>query len=390
MSATINSQRCVALDVLRGMTIAGMIIVNNPGSWSHVFAPLRHAPWVGCTPTDLVFPFFLFIVGAAMAFSFAKYPSGLNRKSLGKLCKRAALIFLVGLLLNAFPFYNTRPDPELSFGANYLAYLHRLRIFGVLQRIALAYLLGGFVALWLKKPGKIALGFAALLLVHWAILYFFGWGDDPYSMTTNISGPIDIAIVGESHVYKGYGLPFDPEGLLGVLSGAGTVLLGYLCGHLLHTDKEKIRSVGSLYTYGLVCLGVAIVWSNFLPICKALWTGSYVLYAGGWTIIMLAFFVYLIDVKHGEKWFFPFKALGLNPLFAFVMAGVFAKTLSRICRWHNAEGGITTASGWFYKNVCVALLGDNVWGSLLYALIYVLVFTLMAIVLYRKKIIIKL
>src|SRR5512133_1348764 len=179
------ANRYTALDVLRGMTVAGMILVNNPGSWSKVFPPLRHAAWSGCTPTDLVFPFFLFIVGAALSFAFAKYNDGLNSVSIKKLVKRSALIFLTGLALNAFPFYPTSLHHELSFGENYMAYLNSLRIFGVLQRIALCYLLGGFVALWLKKPNRIMVGMAVLMVLHWLILFFFGTGD-PFSIEGNI------------------------------------------------------------------------------------------------------------------------------------------------------------------------------------------------------------
>lgn len=393
---TSTTQRYTALDVLRGMTIAGMILVNNPGSWSKIFPPLKHAEWAGCTPTDLVFPFFLFIVGAALSFSFAKYNDELNSKSVKKLVKRSVLIFLTGLLLNAFPFYPTSPDPQLTFAENYIEYLRHIRIFGVLQRIAMCYLVGGTVALWLKKPKKIIGGMVFLLAAHWAILWFFG-GYEPYSLEGNIAGPIDVKLVGINHVYKGFGIPFDPEGVLGVLSGSVTVLLGYLIGGIIRHTNEKIETVGKLYTIGLLCLALGVILNIFIPIIKALWTPSYVFYAGGWSIIMLALFIYLIDIKGKEKIFFPFKALGLNPLFAFVMAGVFAKLLGRVIKWTTvvmqADGTVKevtmNASRWIYEHCCVALLGDNEWGSLLYALMYVAVFTAMAIFLYKKRIVIK-
>ncbi|MCL2502765.1 MAG: hypothetical protein FWE30_01320 [Bacteroidales bacterium] len=397
-----ETRRYVALDILRGMTIAGMILVNHPGTWSRIYAPLRHAAWHGCTPTDLVFPFFLFIVGVAMAFSFAKFSKGLTPSTTKKLITRGVLIFITGLLLNAFPFYPLNPNPELSWGANYLNYLNNLRIFGVLQRIAMAYMLGGFLALWLQKPKKIAWGVVAVLLLHWAILYFFG-GDDPYSKEGNISGPIDIWLVGKSHVYRGFGLPFDPEGVLGVLSGAGTVLLGYLVGGLIQRSREKIDAVGLLFTLSLVSLGLGIVWSIWLPINKPLWTGSYVLYTAGWSTMLLAFFIYLIDVVgtvgklNFEKMLYPFKALGMNPLFAFVMAGVLSR-VARIFAWQSvvtaADGSVSTVRltflSWFYRNVCVPIFGNTELGSLSYALCYVALFTGMAIFLYKKKIFIKL
>lgn len=391
------SQRYVALDVLRGMTVAGMILVNNPGSWSKIFAPLRHAEWHGCTPTDLVFPFFLFIVGAALSFSFAKYGDGIDAKSIGKLIKRSALIFLTGLLLNAFPFYPTSPDSALSFGENYLNYIGSIRIMGVLQRIALCYLLGGALALWLRKPGKIAFGMAVLMTIHIAVLVIFGSGD-PFSLEGNISGSIDVAIFGDKHVYHGFGKAFDPEGLLGVLSGSATVLLGFTIGGLIRKATNKSDAVAQLYTIGLLSLGAGVVMSIFIPINKPLWTPSYVFYAGGWSILMLALFIYFIDIKGREKLFFPFKAMGLNPLFAFVMAGVLAKTLGRVIRWtevvvtedNTIKEAVVSASSWIYRNCCVEVFGHNEFGSLMYALMYVTLFLLMAIWLYKKKIIIKL
>jgi len=391
------SQRYAALDVLRGMTVAGMILVNNPGSWSKIFAPLRHASWHGCTPTDLVFPFFLFIVGAALSFSFAKYGDGLDAKSFIKLIKRSALIFLTGLLLNAYPFYPTSPDTALSFGENYMNYLGNIRIMGVLQRIALCYLVGGALALWLKKPGKIALGMGVLMILHTAILVIYG-GVEPFSLEGNISGAIDVAVLGESHVYHGFGKAFDPEGLLGVLSGAATVLLGYTIGGIIRKSSNKSDAVAKLYTLGLLSLGAGVVMSIFIPINKPLWTPSYVFYAGGWSIVMLALFIYFIDIKGKDKIFFPFRAMGLNPLFAFVMAGVLAKTLGRVIKWTEVivtddltiKESTISASSWIYRNCCVELLGHNEFGSLMYALMYVALFLLMAIWLYRKNIIIKL
>ncbi|MBR2297840.1 MAG: DUF1624 domain-containing protein [Bacteroidales bacterium] len=405
--SSIKTNRYVALDVLRGMTVAGMILVNNPGTWGSIYPPLRHAAWAGCTPTDLVFPFFLFVVGAAMAFSFAKYSEGLNAASVKKLIKRGILIFLVGLGLNAFPFYPTSPDPELTFWGNLADYWGHVRIVGVLQRIAMCYILGGLVALWLKSTKKIIISMGVLMGLHWLILFLIGDHSAPlvngaagsFSLAGQNADVIDLAIFGESHIYKGFGIPFDPEGLLGALSGACTVLLGYLIGNKIRNTESKIDVVAQLYTIGMLCLAGGLVWSLCYPIIKALWTGSYVLYAGGWSILMLAFFIYLIDVKGKEKIFTPFKALGMNPLFAFVMAGLFAKILGRMIKWTSmitlADGSVKEKTwsvlSWFYNNVCVAIVGEsNELSSLIYALVYVAVFTAMAMFLYKKKIVIKL
>lgn len=392
-----KSPRYVALDVLRGMTVAGMILVNNPGSWGKIFPPLRHAPWDGCTPTDLVFPFFLFVVGAAMAFSFAKYQEGLNRQSLAKLAKRSILIFLVGLALNAFPFYPTSMNPDLSFSENYVNWLGRIRILGVLQRIALCYFVGGLLALWLKSPRRILWGMGTLMVLHPLLLRLFG-GPEWSTLEGNIAGPIDVAIFGDSHVYHGYGIAFDPEGLFGVISGSATVLLGYLIGSLIRSTTEKMEAVSKLYTIGLLCLAAGSVLNIWIPINKPLWSSSYVLYAGGWAIVMLAFFIYWIDIRGKEKIFTPFKALGMNPLFAFVMAGIFSKTFSRIIKWTamvpQEDGTLVektwNLSSWFYQNCCVSLFGNTEMASLMYALVYVAIFTAMAMFLYKKKIVIKL
>ncbi len=403
----IKSARYIALDVLRGMTVAGMILVNNPGSWGHIFPPLRHAAWAGCTPTDLVFPFFLFVVGAAMAFSFAKYNESLTRESVKKLLKRGFLIFIVGLGLNAFPFYPYTPDTSLGFWGNFAAHLDNLRIFGVLQRIAICYVIGGLIALWLKKPGKIIPAMAALMGLHWFVLWLTGdtsaelvnGAAGIFSLKGQGAGAVDIALIGENHVYKGFGQPFDPEGLLGALSGACTVLLGFLIGNTIRQNENKIDVVAKLYTIGLCCLGGGIIWGIVMPVIKGLWTGSYVLYTGGWSIIMLAFFIYFIDIKGKEKVFVPFRAMGMNPLFAFVMAGLFAKILGRIITWTTTvplpDGTVTekkwSVLSWFYNNICVALTGENNnVSSLIFALVYVAVFTGMAMWLYKKKIIIKL
>ncbi|MBQ0124383.1 MAG: DUF1624 domain-containing protein [Bacteroidales bacterium] len=385
-----KTQRYVALDVLRGMTVTGMILVNNPGSWGHIFPPLKHAPWIGCTPTDLVFPFFLFCVGVAMAFSFAKYGDSLNADTSRKIVKRGILIFLVGLGLNMFPFYPTSlHDETWTFGQNYVYWLQNIRIFGVLQRIAMCYIIGGFLALWLKTPKRILLGIAGVTILHWIILRVFG-GEGWSTLEGNISGKIDVALLGENHVYHGYGIPFDPEGILGALSGAGTVLLGYYIGQTIRHTENKIDAVAKLYTIAVICLALGCIWSIWLPISKPLWTGSYVLYAGGWAILCLAFFIYWIDVKGKEKPFTIFKAMGMNPLFAFVMAGVSVKLLGRVIKWKAADGSTVNCLGWFYQHCCVSIFGNNEYASLMYAICYVALFVAMAMWLYRKKIVIKL
>ena len=178
--------------------------------------------------------------------------------------------------------------------------------------------------------------------------------------------------------------------MLGAISGAGTVLLGYFIGQMIRHTDNKTEAVAKLYTTAAICLALGCVWSIWLPISKPLWTGSYVLYAGGWAILCLAFFVWFIDVKGKEKVFLPFKAMGMNPLFAFVMAGLTVKIFGRMIHWTAADGSNVTPLGWFYKHCCVSIFGNNEYASLMYAICYVALFLLMALWLYRKKIIIKL
>lgn len=186
--------RLVSLDIFRGMTIAFMIIVNTPGSWQYVYPPLQHAKWHGCTPTDLVFPVFLFIVGISSYFSMKKYGNELNGSSLLRIFRRTLTIFAVGLFLNIFPY----------FGRDYST----LRIMGVLQRIALAYGIGSIICLSVRRE-YLWIVVAFILLLYWGLLAFFG-GTDPYSLESNFATTVDTAILGQSHLYKGFGIPFDP------------------------------------------------------------------------------------------------------------------------------------------------------------------------------------
>ena len=290
------SQRLVALDVFRGLTIMLMVIVNTPGTWAHVYSPLRHSEWHGCTPTDLVFPFFLFIIGVAMWFSFRKFDHKLTSPALIKILRRTVLIFLIGLFMNAFP----------KFDFAYLRYL------GVLPRIALAYGMAAILVLVLGKKGRWILTFS-VLIAYWLILMLFG-GDDPYSLNGNIAGKIDVALFGANHVYKGFGIPFDPEGLLSTLPAMINVVLGYIVGEIIGTTANRNSVVKKLLLYGAASVLLALIWGLFFPINKPIWTSSYVLYTVGLGMILLAILIWIIDVKAHVKWAHPFLVYGMNPL----------------------------------------------------------------------------
>jgi len=374
MNAT--STRYLALDVLRGMTIAFMILVNTPGSWQYVYPPLLHADWHGCTPTDLVFPFFLFVVGVSMFFSFSKYSDGLNKQSLIKVIRRTLLIFLIGLFINSFPQWMT----DYS----------ELRIMGVLQRIALAYGLAAIIVLAFSRKGVIITG-SVILILYWALLYFTG-GADPYSLTGNIVGKIDQFIMGSDHLYHGFRhngepVPFDPEGLLSSLPAVASVLVGYLAGLLIkETEKKRVPVV--LLVGGAIFTLVGLIWGVVFPINKPLWTSSYVIYTSGLAAILFGILIFFIDIKGWKSWTSFFVVFGMNPLFIFALSGIWAKTLWMLIRFENAEGNIVSGSGWLYQEIFLPLAG-NINGSLLYAITHVIFFWVIGLILYKRKIFIK-
>jgi len=363
-------KRLFALDVLRGLTIALMIMVNTPGSWSYVYPPLLHSKWHGCTPTDLVFPFFLFIVGVSMRYSFKKYREGVTKKGLLKVLKRFSVIFLLGLFLNAFPKFE----------------FENLRFFGVLQRIAIAYAVGAILCM--KFNFKQLLIICGLILLgYWGLLYFGGSGD-VYGLATNIVGKVDLFVFGENHIYKGFGIPFDPEGLLSSMPSVATVLIGYFTGRLIDEAINVTSAVKKLAFFGIIGVIVGWFWGYLLPINKPLWTSSYVLYAGGLAMLFLAFLLWLIDIKRVNKWANPFIHFGTNPLFIFVFSGIYAKVIIYLIKSTNSEGETITGYRYLYENVFVPIAG-NMNGSLLFAISHIIVFWFLTYILYRNKIFIK-
>ncbi|MGQ1911072.1 acyltransferase family protein [Marinifilum sp. RC60d5] len=366
-----KSKRLMALDAFRGLTIAAMITVNTPGSWSHVYAPLLHSKWHGCTPTDLVFPFFLFAVGVAMFFSFGKFNHQLNAEAGKKILKRTLIIFGIGLLLNAFPFVHIK--------------MENLRIMGVLQRIALAYGIGSLLCLVLNKARLLYVS-AAILFSYWGLLYFLG-GDHPYSLEGNPTIAFDTMILGASHMYKGFGITFDPEGLFSTLPAIVTVILGYLTGALISKTEQK-RIVPTLLVFGVLGFVLGLVWNIWFPINKPLWTSSYVLYAAGLAQLVMAVMIYLIDILNYKKWAHPFLVFGMNPLFIFVLSVVWVKVIIYLVHFTDKSGGILNGYAWLYKNAFASWAGP-LNGSLLFALSHIIVYWLIVLYLYKRKIFIK-
>ena len=371
MQTPTNSQRYLALDVLRGMTVALMILVNNPGSWSHIYAPLEHAAWQGCTPTDLVFPFFLFVVGASMFFSFSKYGNRLNKDSLLKIGKRSLLIFAIGLFLNSFPQWS--------------ADFPKLRIMGVLQRIALAYGLTALLVLSVRRKYLPWIG-GFILLAYWGLVVLAG-GTDPFSLQGNPAAAFDAALLGVNHLYKGFGIPFDPEGIFSTLPSIATVLLGYLAGALIK-ETPKLKVPAKLALFGILAVIIGGLWGLYFPISKPIWSSSYVLYTAGWAALLLALLIWLIDVKGFTGWTSFFVVFGVNPLFIFAFSGLWARILGRMIHVTNIDGKVINGYTWLYNNLFVPLAGE-LNGSLLFAITHVILFWVLGYVLYKKKIFIK-
>ena len=370
-----TSQRLLSLDVFRGLTIAGMILVNTPGSWSTVYSPFLHAKWHGVTPTDLVFPNFLFIVGVSVFFAFRKFDHRLTGPAVRKILVRTALIFLVGLALNWFPFY----DEPIS----------ELRIMGVLQRIALAYGLGALLALALDRRGR-WIASAVILLGYWALMYYGGRGADPFSLENNLAGIVDRAIFGESHVYGGFGMPFDPEGLVSTIPSVVTVLLGYQVGELIYHQRERITLVKEMMILGAIGVFLGLFWDLAFPINKALWTSSYVLYAAGIAAMVLAICIDFIDLRGWKGWSQPFQVFGLNPLFAYVLSMVLVKLAISVFRWENAAGETTTLYGFLFSDVFRPVFRDPYLASFAFGISFVALCWAATYLLYRRNIVIKL
>ena len=377
-----NSPRLVSLDAFRGATVAGMLLVNNPGSWSTVYPPLRHAPWHGWTPTDLIFPCFLWIMGVSLAFSFARRrEEGADRAALFRhVLRRSVIIFGVGLLLAAFPF-GLLPAHHLSLGT--------LRLPGVLQRIALCYLAAG--AIFLRTgPRGLTVWAVSLLAAYWAMLMLVpvpGYGAGVLEPTGSLPWWIDSHVLA-GHTWSGAPAPgFDPEGILSTIPAIATVLAGILVGLWLRRAVSPTTKAARLLMGGLVMLIAGAVMDVWLPINKNLWTSSYTVFMAGWAMVLLAAFYWLIEVHGWRRWAQPFVWYGMNALPLFVLAGLSARLLGLI-QWTGSDGVQISLKGWLYA-ACFQPVGSPLDASLLFAVAFVLVHLIIAWELARRKWLIK-
>lgn len=361
--------RFASLDSFRGLAIAGMILVNNPGSWDHVYAPLRHADWHGYTPTDQIFPSFLFIVGAAIPFTLAHGDGGFPY---GRLLRRVVVLFALGLILNA-------ANPVLDWAINGKAIdVDTIRVMGVLQRIALAYLLA--VALIAALPSRaLAWAVAAILLGYWAALELVpvpGHGAGALTRDGSLARYIDAAILGPARLYQGR---FDPEGLLSTLPATASVLFGYGAGRFMRHRAVASGVSGRLAVAGLACIGLGLLWQPWFPINKQLWTSSYVVYTAGWSLLLLALYYEVIEVRR-QRWLgWPLEVMGRNAITLFFASGLIARVLLR-----NHIGDGRSLYQWFYDSAFVPWAGP-LDGSLAFAVATIVIWWLVLYGLYRKR-----
>ena len=381
------NQRYYSLDVFRGATVAFMIMVNNPGSWSYAFAPLKHAKWHGCTPTDLVFPFFLFAVGNAMAFVMPRWEAAGTSAVVGKILKRTLLIFAIGIFLNWAPFVKWQDDQLVA------RTFDTLRFFGVLQRIALAYCFASLIVYFLKVRGAFAASLIILLL-YWFLCLALGTPGDPYSLEGFWGTHLDRAALGVKHLYMGEGVPFDPEGMASTLPAIVQVIFGYFAGRYIQQKGKTYEMLSNLFVAGAVLVFTGFCWDLVFPINKKIWTSSYVCYTTGLALMVLGTFIYLIEFReYRGAWSRFFVVFGKNPLFIFVLSG-FLPRVQGLLRWvdHRDETGkpvYITPFSWFYEHICKPVFSKPETGSFLYALSLIIFYWLIVYLLDRKKIYIK-
>lgn len=381
-------QRYYSLDVFRGATVALMILVNNPGSWKYIYDPLEHAPWHGCTPTDLVFPFFLFAVGNAMAFVMPRFEKAGPAAFWQKVIKRTLLIFGIGLFLHWSPFVKWSGSELVAKTWD------QIRIFGVLQRIAVSYFFASILVYYGKTRGAFYWGIV-LLLLYWMLCLFFGTPGDPYSLEGYFGTQIDIAILGTNHMYKGEGVPFDPEGIASTLPAIVQVVFGFLVGEYIQKKGKSFEMLAQLFVAGIVLTVAGFIWHEVFPINKKIWTSSYVLYTTGLAILTIGTLIYLIEFKERRgAWSKFFDVFGKNPLFIFVLSG-FLPRVTALFRWvdHiNEETGkpvYTSIFPWFYQNICKPISDNPNNGSLFYAICIIVFYWAIGYWMDKKKIYIK-
>jgi predicted acyltransferase len=380
------TKRLLSLDTFRGITILAMILVNNPGTWGAMYGPLRHADWHGWTVTDLIFPFFLFIVGVAIVYAFSgKLEKGEAKGTLTLTAlKRAGVLFLLGLIMAGYPFFQLEP----SFGLR--DNIELIRIMGVLQRIAICYFIASVIFLYFKP--RVQLYWAAgFVLFYWAVMFLVpvpghgaGLIDDKIN---NLAAFIDRAILGQN-LWVGTGRLWDPEGLLSTLPAISTTLIGVWAGHILRNkEHDEVKKTAQLMVTGSVLVIIGYVWAWHFPINKPIWSSSYAVMTGGQAMVGLALCYWFIDVKGFKKWTEPFVVYGVNAITVFFMSGIIARTLG-LFHVTMSTGDTVTVQRWIFLTFFDSWL-STINASLAYSIMWVFLWYLILLFMYRKKIIIK-
>lgn len=369
----LNPNRSLSLDVFRGITIAGMILVNNSGNGKYTYTPLEHADWNGWTPTDLVFPFFVFIMGVSIAFSFGKRVAGQNNggKVYGHIFKRTVILFLLGVI------WNYGPDKTLE----------TYRIMGVLQRLALVYFFASIITLNTSRKGQ-AYWAVGLMLAYWALMKLVsvpGYGPGVLTQEGSLVTYIDKLIL-HAHTYKP---GWDPEGFLHTLPAISSGLIGVLCGHWLRDDRPLIEKIAGLFVAGSIMVTAGLCLSPLFPINKKLWSPTYVLFAGGLALVFLGVCTWFVDYKKSRKWIMPFVVLGVNSLAAYLLSALMRGVLSLVKTGViGMEGKPLNLVELYYERGLASWAGLYN-GSLLFALSYVAFWIGVCAILYKKRIFIK-
>jgi predicted acyltransferase len=370
------SNRLLALDLFRGITIAGMILVNTPGSWEHVYPPLLHADWHGCTPTDWVFPFFLFMVGVAIPLALGRrLDEGANRQQIMlKILRRTLIIFGLGLFLNLFPRFD----------------FATVRIPGVLQRIALVYFFCSLIFVYVRNWRTQAWLTGGILLSYWVLMTLMPVPDgNPPNLQpeTNLGAWLDRFLLGSNHLWK-QSLTWDPEGILSTLPAIGTGMMGVFTGLWLKTDRNHYEKITGIIGMGVLAMAVGLIWDLTFPINKKIWTSSYVLYTGGIALLFLGIIYWLVDVLGYRRWTKPFLVLGTNALFAFFMSSFVVKLMS-LPKWTLPDGSTQNLYGKIYTDLFVPLFTSPYNASLAFAIAFVLFILGLTWILYWRKIFIR-
>jgi predicted acyltransferase len=372
--------RLLSLDVFRGLTVAAMILVNNPGSWSTIYAPLKHAEWNGCTPTDLIFPFFLFIVGVSISYALgSKKESTSQSKLLLAAFKRALILFSLGLFLNLFPKVFT--DPIEAFNT--------VRIPGVLQRIAIVFFITALIFLKTSQKTQLRL-FFGILIAYWALMTLVPVPDVGYAnleKETNLGAWLDRTILTEAHLWKS-AKTWDPEGILSTLPAVATGIFGVLIGTWLRRkDREASVKISWMFSIGILAVILGLIWDLCFPINKALWTSSFVLYAGGLATIGLALCYWLIDVQGYKKGTTPFVVYGVNAITVFFLSGLIPRILTMIMVT-MPDGTRVNSRVWMYETFYTPYF-TPVNASLAGAITFILIWLAILWWMFKRKIIVK-